>query len=581
METKRPLSQLKDLTKSKLKDLDTCPTLFYLSEYHRDLKEAYSEKTQSTFDNGRLIENIARTQFCLSIPLFTNILDKEPSLKESLKEIISKQLRTKEEITQVLEKNKQCPIHAQVIIDAMDLVVEVIELKNEDKRKKTEEFLAQGKIVIFEAAFKGTGLTHIQADILYKREDGTFDAIEVKSGSEKKAIDEYTLDCSIQHGVINRQSIKLNKIYLWAVKTSEYNQETDLFTSFEMNEIALVNQEKFTQLEIQGRAVQQLTEMPKPVYKTECSSCPFFNNVCGKGFSENTKHVYNLPRFKGKWDLMNKGVMEVDETFLSTPPTFKTQKEEKEFLKQNPHIAYTQKNKEIINAVLTNTRYVNVAGLKEEISQWKFPLRFFDFEAFMDAVPLFKNTRPYEAVVTQFSCHKLDKESTDIKDLTHSEWLHESKENPKSEAVKQIIAHLGTEGSIVSYNKTYEETRIKDLIKDFPELKETLEAIILRIVDLKDPIESHTYDPQFFGSYSLKVVSPVLLDIENGCYNDVNLKSGANYNPAYLQMVNSTDENEKNAISLDMKKYCYYDTLNLFLIYKWILEQINKGNTNV
>lgn len=567
---KRNLTTLKDLTKSKLKDFETCPTMFYLSEYHKELKQATDEKTQATFDNGRYIENLARISFCLSNPLFTSILEVFPTVKTALSEIIGKQIKDQSTINEVLTKNEQSLDSSDFIVKAMDLVVEVLDKDNAGKRNSTMEFLAQGKVIIYEASFKGEGLTHIQADILAKNFDGSFDAVEIKSGGSKKAIEEYSLDVSIQFNVLNRiPEIKVNKVHLWAIN-SEGTQE-NLFISFDMNEIAIANTQTVLDLEQKAFEVQQQLTMPKPVFKTECSSCPFFETVCGKHTVNNPKSVIHLPNFRAKYALLNEGISEVNESFLEKPPVFATQKAEKEFLKANKHIDYTIKNREIVESVLNNKQYLNVEGLKADLATWKFPLRFFDFEAYMASMPLFASTRPYETVVTQFSCHLL---TSPRGELTHSEWLHETLANPRTESVNQIIKALGTDGSIVSYNQTYEKTQIKNLIKLFPEFTNELTAIVDRFVDLKDLIEAHVYDPQFFGSFGLKVVSPVLLSIENGCYNDVELKSGANYNPAYLELVTTSLSSRKNHLSTDIRKYCYYDTLNLYLIYQWILNTI-------
>ena len=571
---KRPEADLKDLSKSKLKNHLTCKTLFYLDEYHKELKEETDTTTQQTFDTGRIVETHARTQFCLSIPLFKNITDKNSQLVSPLSKILSQQVKDLESIKNIL--GKDLVQFAQEIEQAMSFVVEVIDKANIDKRNSTEKYLNEGKRIIFEAAFKGSGLTHVQADILYVNDDGSFDAHEIKSGGGKK-MEEYEFDTATQLLVMKRQSqYKINKIYLWHINTQS-NDVNNIFTILDMTEVAEKMKDKVLSEEQLARETQFMTEAPKPVYDSKCASCPFFKKSCGKHFIDNPKAIMYLPGFRAKWAMMNNNQFEVSEEFLkSIPEDLVKTKDKDEFLKKNPQVNYGLKNPNIIKSLLENKRYINISGLKEELSQWKFPLRFFDFEAYMDAFPLFVETRPYEAVVTQFSCHTLTNPKAE---LIHADWFHETCANPKKETVIQLLKAVGDdEGSIVSYNKTYETTRIKELIKLFPEYTDQLNKVLERFVDLMEVIESYVFDPQFFGSYSLKVVSPVLLNIENGCYNDVDLKSGSAYTPTYKKMMFSQDEKEKQYLISDMKKYCYYDTLNLYLIYSWLLKQIEESN---
>lgn len=572
----RPESELKDLSKSKLKDFVTCSTMFYLNEYHKDLKEETDATTQLTFDNGRLVETYARTQFCLSVPLFKNILDKDQAqLKAPLSKILSEQVHDLNAIKTILG-DQLASVYANEIVEAMNLLTEIVDKSNKDKRESTKKALADGKRIIFEASFNGDNMTHVQADILYVNDDGSVDAHEIKSGGGKR-MDEYEFDTATQLVVMKRETqLKVNKIYLWYVNSQSV--DNNIFHIVDMTEVAGKNEYKVLEQEKLARQVQGQLESPKPFYKSECSSCPFFKKACGKNVVENPKAVVNLPSFRQKWDLMNSGVFEVSNEFLKEVPADLVKTKDKDaFLKANPQINYGLKNRNVIKSLLENKRYVNVQGIQEDLSKWVFPLRFFDFEAYMDVFKMFADTRPYEAVVTQFSCHTMKDISITQAQLIHNDWLHTSCANPKKETIIELIKVLGDDnGSIVSYNQTYEKTRIKDLMKAFPEYTEQLEKILERFVDLMEVIESNVFDPQFFGSYSLKVVSPTLLTIENGCYNDVDLKSGANYAPTYKKMMLSQDADEKDFLMKDMKKYCFYDTLNLYLIYQWLLTQIKE-----
>ncbi len=52
-----------------------------------------------------------------------------------------------------------------------------------------------------------------------------------------------------------------------------------------------------------------------------------------------------------------------------------------------------------------NTLYIDVEGLKDEMSKWSFPLHFIDFETSASALPFNIGSKPYEQIAFQFSHH--------------------------------------------------------------------------------------------------------------------------------------------------------------------------------
>lgn len=52
-----------------------------------------------------------------------------------------------------------------------------------------------------------------------------------------------------------------------------------------------------------------------------------------------------------------------------------------------------------------STPFLDLAGLSAEISKWKYPLHFIDFETAQPAIPFNKGRRPYEQIAFQFSHH--------------------------------------------------------------------------------------------------------------------------------------------------------------------------------
>ncbi len=72
-------------------------------------------------------------------------------------------------------------------------------------------------------------------------------------------------------------------------------------------------------------------------------------------------------------------------------------------------VGFTQSQRQwmqVKSAKEGNTKeYMDADGLSYEMSKWKYPLHFIDFETCMVAIPFSKGRRPYEQIAFQFSHH--------------------------------------------------------------------------------------------------------------------------------------------------------------------------------
>ena len=421
---------------------------------------------------------------------------------------------------------------------------------NLDKLDFTEKFLVEHpNTELFEAAFYAKN-TIIQFDILCPNPNKTYNAIEVKSSSSFK--NDYHLDVLCQYWIATYAGLKIEKFELWYInknKASDCESE-DYFTKEDITEFVKANEKLF--LTAHAGALETALnkdKMPQVKCSSNCEECPFRNTEqCKVEVTEQS--VLALPNFRNKYKMFNLGIqntLDLPEDLLN---------------KVNPNV---------IKALKTNALVIDRENLMNELSQWIFPLNFFDFETLTLAIPILKNQRPYEQKVIQFSNHQLNS----LNDLTmkHTSFLHTNTSCPDIPVIEAMLdTLLPTKGSIVAYNDSFEKTRINELIKYYPQYQKDLESIVNRFVDLMDIIKSCVYHPSFMGSYSLKVVSPVLLK-EYGSYSDSLIKSGGEISSYYMKMINSNDVQEKKAISDSLEKYCKYDTLNLFLVLKYLLDQ--------
>lgn len=116
-------------------------------------------------------------------------------------------------------------------------------------------------------------------------------------------------------------------------------------------------------------------------------------------------------------------------------------------------------------------KYLNSGLIKKELEKYSCPIYMYDFETFTTAAPRIKNTIPYQQIPFQFSIHViLDKNDFDWetgKNIKHLEWISNNREN----LFKNFWENFGNQinkygkGTYVSFNKSFELTRFKEIIK--------------------------------------------------------------------------------------------------------------------
>lgn len=419
---------------------------------------------------------------------------------------------------------------------------------NLDKIAYTQEIL-RSKKTIFEAAFLYEN-TIIQFDMLTENPDGSFNAVEVKSSTSFKS--DYVLDVIVQYWVATKAGIKINKFEVWYVNNGSNNKD-DYFSSEDVTNLVRQSEDVFTYELNAATDTFKMEEAPKVLRSSNCDKieCAFKNTPqCKLQVENKNQSVFALPRFRQNWEAYHAGNAMVDETF------------------KTKYSSYYKKNPLIVESVLNNKLVINQKGIEEAISQWVMPYNFFDFETLMRAIPILDKQKPYEQVVFQFSNHIYHGQDK----LEHQMFLHETLECPDMQVIAHLLSFLNNKGSIIVYNKTFEETRIKELAAKYPEHTASLMSLIPRFEDLMEVIKEYVYHPEFAGSYSLKKVSPALLK-EFGSYSDSLIKSGAEIADYYSEMLTTQDPERKELIKKALFKYCQYDTLNLFLLLKFLLNQ--------
>lgn len=177
-----------------------------------------------------------------------------------------------------------------------------------------------------------------------------------------------------------------------------------------------------------------------------------------------------------------------------------------------------------------STPYVDVDNLRLELSSWKFPLNFIDFETTAVAIPFFKGMRPYEQVAFQFS-HHIVYEDGEVEH--HKQYINTNPgEFPNFKFLRALKESLEVnDGSIFRYHN--HENSILNVIhqqlqkseeKDTKELLEFIELITTstksrtgtwqgarNMIDLQNTAVKYYFDPSTGGSNSIKNILPSVL----------------------------------------------------------------------
>jgi hypothetical protein len=180
-------------------------------------------------------------------------------------------------------------------------------------------------------------------------------------------------------------------------------------------------------------------------------------------------------------------------------------------------------------------------------------------------IPYFDGHKPYQQVPFQYSLHIL--ESPDAT-LTQKEYLHRENSDPARPLTEQLIEDVGDKGSVIVWYEGFEKARNSELGEMLPELKDAMEALNGRVVDLITPFKMKWYqDERFNGSASIKQVLPILCP--HLSYKELGIQEGGSAQRLWMEAVlDGKRESEKDKILSDLIEYCGLDTMAMVEIYK-------------
>ena len=413
--------------------------------------------------------------------------------------------------------------------------------------EKTKKLIANGTEVIYEAAFKEDGI-FAMADILVKN-GAAWDIYEVKASTYAK---EYHInDTSIQWYALSK-AINLNRAYVVHINNKYIRYgKLNIQELFAIDDITDIVLEKQAEIEPQLLEMEEMlkNDMPEIDIGKHCSDphgCDFSSHCWSHIPKQNS--VFDISYAMGKqWKLYYQGILSIDDV----PDDF--------HLGKNASLQIQhQKSQEI---------KIDKPKIKEFLDTIEYPINFFDFETFQNAVPRFDNQRAYAQMPFQYSLHILHENGT----LEHKEFLGDENSDPRRPLSEQMLQDITPAGSIIAFNQSFEITQIKNLALVCPDISDELLALNKRFIDLAHPFQyKHYYHPKFNGKYSIKVVLPTLFpnDDELDYKKLGSVQNGGDAMDTFANLHLLKDKSKLDGIKKDLLAYCRLDTLAMVRIWE-------------
>jgi hypothetical protein len=204
---------------------------------------------------------------------------------------------------------------------------------------------------------------------------------------------------------------------------------------------------------------------------------------------------------------------------------------------------------------------INRKVIREFLKQLKYPLHFMDFETWMTAVPEQDGHWPFRQVPFQFSVHIQSKKGDE---LAHKYYLAEGPHSNHIEFAEKLLDCIGKKGTVLVYNKTFENSILNHLKEEFAHLAGKIEMIQERIVDLMAPFRKDYRLPAMDWSYSIKSVLPSL--VPELSYDSLAIGNGGDASAAFYNLKQTEDAKEREATRKALLEYCGLDTLAMVKI---------------
>jgi len=429
--------------------------------------------------------------------------------------------------------------------------------------QRTQKEIDAKTRIMFQGRVEVDGLTCI-FDVLERNENGSYNLYEIKSSTSAKKEHEY--DLAFQTHVLEKSGIRIDGIYIIHVN-NQYIRKGDI----DGEELAMItdvteavrSHTEYTLEKIQeAKGILREKEMPDLSPSKARLGC----------FSEWLKiyrllvpdileySIYDITRVGAKrvGELEEKGIVCI-----------------RDILEEG---GFSEKQQHQIRAVKSGEQYIDREKIQTFLDNLVYPLYFLDYETFSHVITPYDGIRPYQQVPFQYSLHIL--RSPDAK-LEHREYLHRENTLPVEMLVKKLKKDIGTTGSLLVWNESFEKNCNEMMGEIALAYKEDLLEINSRIVDLMTPFSKNWFvDKDFRGSHSIKNILPIL--VPELSYKELAIQGGGTAQRLWMQCIfDNKIETSEEKIMNDLRKYCALDTLAMVKIWEKLRSVVAESETKV
>jgi hypothetical protein len=421
---------------------------------------------------------------------------------------------------------------------------------------QTGTALVSGETTIYEATFVHDEVL-VKVDILHKADDG-WELYEVKSSTGCKNV--YLDDIAIQWHTVTGSGLPLVRAYLVHINNSYVRRGTidvqGLFTLFDVTDESRARQQMVTD-EVQQQKGMLTGDEPCIGIGPQCDNpypCDFKQHCWADIPKPSIFDLCDIGR-PNVFELYQQGIVRLEDLSVSSLGW-----------RQQLHV----------NGLLQKKNHLDLPALRAFLDGLWFPRCHLDFETtYMTPVPLFNGTRPYEQIPFQFSLHIEDAAGAEVR---HVEFLADGDADPQEAFMQALTASLPENACILTWNKTFETSRLKDLARRMPHWQPAVDIIIPNVRDLMQPFKDKSfYHWQFEGSYSIKKVLPALVD--GLSYDGMGVSNGEEASLTWLRLRNVVPAEEKVMLRKALLDYCRLDTLAMVKILEKMREVVAASST--
>ena len=403
---------------------------------------------------------------------------------------------------------------------------------------------------IFEGAFEHDGV-RIRADVLERLADGSWRLHEVKSTGSLKS--EHYYDIAVQVHVLQGTGVNLTAYGLIHINTDYARGKrginwTKFFIRQDLTDGLYEVLEETPSLIAENYRVLRKRKPPEVEPFKKCGDCDYWDTCTA-----------NKP---DDWVIQVPGVGDA---------TYEKMKGYGIEAISDIGDDYPLNPKQVIacQAILTGQEYIS-PDLGKALKKYSLPAYYLDFETFFPAIPLYPGTKPYQTQAFQWSLHHVNRNGK----VTHQEFLATGDVDPRREFIENLIHALRLNSQPVIVYSGYEKTTLEVLAKLFPDLESPIVGIIGRLEDLLDVTKNHIYHPGFYGSFSLKSVTPVLVpSLSYADLEGVSEGLGASASFEAIASGKLNDDQDTEVLRQGLLDYCELDTLALVEVHRVLREK--------